>query len=156
MVELVERFFVLFPLFPLFPSMSPLTQSRLFGMEMFQSKLEAGKTERQDFELFETLSSAFLSWFLFFYCVVIVDLSFGVFTFLFSSDTLKHFQKSNERCVFTARCVPCAILPHAGAFAPCASEHLPLQPARFGAFSATGAGSWWSRCGACCDPGKCS
>lgn len=61
MVELVERFFVLFPLFPLFPSMSPLTQSRLFGMEMFQSKLEAGKTERQDFELFETLSSAFLS-----------------------------------------------------------------------------------------------
>ena len=76
MVELVERFFFLFP------SMSPLTQSRLFGMEMFQSKLEAGKTERQDFELFETLSSAFLSWFLFFYCVVnIVDLSFGVFYF---------------------------------------------------------------------------
>lgn len=152
MVELVERFFVLFLLFPLFPSMSPLTQSRLFGMEMFQSKLEAGKTERQDFEqrVFVLIFTVF------FHCVVNIDLSFGVFTFLFSSDTLKHFQKSNERCVFTARCVPCAILPHAGAFAPCASEHLPLQPARFGAFSATGAGSWWSRCGACCDPGKCS
>lgn len=69
MVELVERFFVLFPLFP---SMSPLTQSRLFGMEMFQSKLEAGKTERQDFELFETLSSAFCLDFYFFIVLLIL------------------------------------------------------------------------------------
>lgn len=90
---MVERFFVLFP------SMSPLTQSRLFGMEMFQSKLEAGKTERQDFELFETLSSAFLSWFLLYFVIVLLILLIwflGYFTFLFSSDTLKHFQKSNE------------------------------------------------------------
>lgn len=152
MVELVEHFFFLFSLRCLpWPSR---------GSSAWRCSSPSSRQERRKDRTLNCLrlwAARFcLDFYFFIVLLILLIWVLGYFTFFFSSDTLKHFQKSNESCVFTARCVPRAILPPAGAFAPCFSEHLPLQPARFSAFSATGAGSWWSRCGACCDPGECS